>query len=116
MGRKNWGLVRQACELIEKARARDLEITADQYPFRFSSGYPYRSLIPISTWRGEGQERLTNRDIDNIFGHLSDKELIDRSRIRFPAEVMFFLIRLILNPENKGLVMILLNILKVSSK
>jgi len=77
MGRKNWGLVRQACELIEKARARDLEITADQYPFRFSSGYPYRSLIPISTWRGEGQERLTNRDIDNIFGHLSDKELID---------------------------------------
>jgi len=73
--------VKEAIEIAEKAGVQThishFKITADQYPFRFSSGYPYRSLIPISTWRGEGQERLTNRDIDNIFGHLSDKELID---------------------------------------
>ena len=84
MGRKNWGLVRQACQLIEEARARGLKISADQYPFRFSSGYPYRSLIPTKTWRGERVERLTNRDIDNLFGHLSDQELIDLYRKTTP--------------------------------
>ena len=46
MGKKNWGLVKDACALIEEARGRGLRITADQYPYEFSSGYPYRSLIP----------------------------------------------------------------------
>jgi N-acyl-D-aspartate/D-glutamate deacylase len=45
IGRKNWGSVEQACALIEQARKNNLKITADQYPYRFSSGNPYTSLI-----------------------------------------------------------------------
>ncbi|MFQ6069974.1 MAG: amidohydrolase family protein [Candidatus Aminicenantales bacterium] len=99
MGRKNWGLVKEACRLIEEARTRGLSITADQYPYRFSSGYPYRSLIPLSAWLGlvaideekaseEEKEkarkineeilkkRLRSDDVTAIFDYLRDHELI----------------------------------------
>jgi len=78
MGKKNWGLVKDACTLIEEARAEGVKITADQYPYRFSSGYPYRSLIPRSTWLGEEEtERLKASDIEAIFDHLRDLQLIE---------------------------------------
>jgi len=78
MGKKNWELVKDACTLIEEARAEGVKITADQYPYRFSSGYPYRSLIPISTWLGEEEtERLKASDIEAIFDHLRDLQLIE---------------------------------------
>ena len=78
MGKKNWGLVKDACTLIEEARAEGVKITADQYPYRFSSGYPYRSLIPRSTWLGkEETERLKASDIEAIFDHLRDLQLIE---------------------------------------
>jgi len=78
MGKSNWGLVKQACALIEEARSSGLKITADQYPYRFSSGYPYRSLIPRSTWLGkEDTERLKALDIEAIFDHLRDSQLIE---------------------------------------
>jgi len=78
MGKKNWGLVKDACTLIEEARAEGVKITADQYPYRFSSGYPYRSLVPRSTWLGkEETERLKASDIEAIFDHLRDLQLIE---------------------------------------
>jgi len=78
MGKKNWGLVKDACALIEEARARGLKVTADQYPYQFSSGYPYRSLIPRQAWLGEENEnRLKTEDITKIFDYLRDSELID---------------------------------------
>lgn len=78
MGKKNWGLVREACALIEEARANGIKITADQYPYQFSSGYPYRSLIPGPQWTGEeNTNRLTSNDIDAVFAHLRDSQLID---------------------------------------
>jgi len=78
MGKANWGLVKEACALIEEARSRGLKITADQYPYRFSSGYPYRSLIPGKTWIGEANDdRLKTEDILKIFDYLRDNELID---------------------------------------
>lgn len=74
----NWGLVRDACALVEKARAEGLKITADQYPFRFSSGYPYRSLIPRPVWYGnDGYGHLDAADLDEIFDHLRDAQLIE---------------------------------------
>jgi len=36
-GRANWGLIRQACEQIEKARRAGQAVTADQYPYVASS-------------------------------------------------------------------------------
>ncbi len=78
IGRKNWGLAKQACALIEQARKNNLKITADQYPYRFTNNNPYRSLIPGSAWRGkEDIERLTYSDIEKIFGLLRDSELIE---------------------------------------
>jgi len=78
MEKPNWGLVREACVIIEEARARGIQVTVDQYPYRFSSGYPYMSLIPSSAWRGsENDEGLTSKDIEEIFDHLRDLQLIE---------------------------------------
>lgn len=77
MGKDNWGLSKDACALIEEARAQGLQITADQYPYRFSNGYPYASLIPASAWRGRGgPEGIDSDDIFALFDRLRDDELI----------------------------------------
>jgi len=77
-GKDNWGSVKEACALIERARAKGLRITADQYPYQFYSNYPYESLIPSSAWRGDEEaERVTTEDIEKIFDYLRDDELIE---------------------------------------
>ncbi len=74
----NWGLVKEASLLIEEARKNGLEISADQYPFLFSSGFPYRSLIPREIWLGrEDYEGLDSQDLEDIFDHLRDSHLLD---------------------------------------
>ncbi len=84
VGRTNWGLVKESCAIIEEAQARGLQVTADQYPYRFSSGYPYSSLIPRSAWWGievnEENERLDSDDIQEVFDYLRDYELLDLYR------------------------------------
>ena len=79
MGKSNWGLVKKACALIEEARARGLVITADQYPYQFSSGNPYRPLIPRSTWLGgtAAPSGLTVEDTEKVFSYLRDEEILD---------------------------------------
>lgn len=78
MGQENWGLVKEASKMIEDARARGQKVTADQYPYRFSSTSPYTSLIPGGALRGnEDVERLSSQDIENIFDYLRDSELIE---------------------------------------
>jgi len=87
MGKKNWGFVREACAIIEEAQARGIKVTADQYPYQFANGYPYRSLIPRSAWLGIEEtetestrvdtERLTSEDTEAIFNHLRDSQLIE---------------------------------------
>ncbi len=77
MDKPNWGLVKDACTLIEEAQARGVKVTADQYPYQFANGYPYQSLIPRSVWLGEASsERLNSADIEGIFDYLRDSELI----------------------------------------
>ena len=78
MGVTNWGLVKDACVLIEEARGRGLRITADQYPYQFANGYPYRSLVPAFNWTGEDRvQRLSSSDVTFIFEHLRDDQLLD---------------------------------------
>lgn len=78
LGKTNWGLVKEACAIIEEARESGLKITTDQYPYRFSNGYPYRNLIPRSTWEGdENMDRLSSKDIEAIFDLLRDSQLIE---------------------------------------
>jgi N-acyl-D-aspartate/D-glutamate deacylase len=76
--KKNWGLVKDASALIEEARKNGLEITADQYPYRFSSGNPYRDLIPRSLWLGLTKyEGLDSSDLEDVFDHLRDAQLLE---------------------------------------
>ena len=75
MGEPNWGLVKEACSLIEEARARGLKISADQYPYPYP-GSPYQRLIPLKTWLGD-ESRLETKDIEKLLSPLSDSELID---------------------------------------
>ena len=84
VAKTNWGLVKDACSLIEEARARSIKVTADQYPYRFSSGYPYSSLIPSSAWLGnqdseeeDENNRLGSDDVEEVFDHLRDHQLLD---------------------------------------
>ncbi len=81
MGKANWGLVSQACSIIEEARAKGLRITADQYPYRFANGYPYQPLIPRATWIGqEAADRFGSADVQRMFEHFGDSELIELYR------------------------------------
>jgi N-acyl-D-aspartate/D-glutamate deacylase len=76
--KQNWGLVKEASALIEEARKNGLEITADQYPFLFSSGNPYRGLIPRSIWLGQTEyQGLESSDLEDVFDHLRDAQLIE---------------------------------------
>lgn len=78
MGKANWGLVKEACRLIEEARSRGLKITADQYPYEFASGYPYQSLILRLTWVGGNNPGvLRTEDVEKTFDYLRDAELIE---------------------------------------
>jgi N-acyl-D-aspartate/D-glutamate deacylase len=76
--KNNWGLVKEASALIEEARESGLEITADQYPYRFSSGNPYRSLIPRPIWLGQTEYKgLDSSDVEDVFDHLRDAQLLE---------------------------------------
>jgi N-acyl-D-amino-acid deacylase len=77
IGKPYWGSVKEACALIEAARARGLKITADQYPYRYHSNNPYASLIPAEAWtRSDNLNFIRGEDITSIFEHLRDSELI----------------------------------------
>jgi len=77
IGKPYWGSVKEACALIEEARARGLKITADQYPYRYHSNNPYASLIPVEAWAGsDSLNFIRSKDITSIFEYLSDRELL----------------------------------------
>jgi len=77
IGKPYWGSVKEACALIEAARARGLKITADQYPYRYHSNNPYASLVPREAWAGsDSLNFIRGEDITSIFERLRDSELI----------------------------------------
>jgi N-acyl-D-aspartate/D-glutamate deacylase len=77
-GRANWGNLKEASLIIEKARKKGLTITADQYPYRFTNTFPYRPLIPTKTWLGGKEEEvLTYEDVYKVFDYLRDAQLIN---------------------------------------
>lgn len=58
MGEANWGMVKDAVAMVEKAREDGLDITADQYPY-IASSTGLGSPVPVSAWRGgKGSELL----------------------------------------------------------
>ena len=80
VGVKNWGMAKEACDIIEKAQENGLRITADQYPYRFGGEGPSAKLIPSSVWLGDAAKNhqvLNPEDIRMIYDHLPDTVLID---------------------------------------
>jgi N-acyl-D-amino-acid deacylase len=51
VGKRNWGRSREALSLIDKARGRGLDVTADQYPYPAGSSILRQTLPP---WSLEG--------------------------------------------------------------
>lgn len=87
-GKKNWGLTRKFCAMIEEARKNNFKITADQYPYTFGGGSPYKSFIPRSAWEGEKYGGgLQSSDIEKIFDYLRDHELIELYKKTFGQSV-----------------------------
>jgi len=62
MGQKNWGKVKEAAGLVEEARKRGVDITADQYPY-IASSTGLGSSLPSAVWAG-GREKALARFTD----------------------------------------------------
>ena len=72
--RRNWGKVREACELIEQARDRGVKVYVDQFPFTDGEV----KLIPEPVWYGAAdyhEEKATR--LARVLGSLPEGELID---------------------------------------
>lgn len=67
-GRKNFGLVKETLEILEKARERGVDMTVDQYPYAASST-TLRSILP--PWVHEG-------GLPKVMERLSDPALRER--------------------------------------
>ncbi len=66
--RRNWGKLRQATDVIERARKRGVRVYADQYPFVEGGPVP---LIPPETWSGSpGVVEDTEREMRGALGSL----------------------------------------------
>lgn len=63
VGKSNWGLSRQALDLIDDARRRGLDVTGDQYPYPAGSSV-LRQALPPWTLEG-GTDALVKRLRDN---------------------------------------------------
>ena len=73
-GKANWGKMPAAVAAIEAARARGVDVTADQYPYR-ASGTGLDAIIP--SWAHAG-------GTDSLVARLQDPEI----RRRLTAEIM----------------------------
>ena len=69
-GRPNWGNMPRALEIIESARARGLDVTANQYPY-IAGAHPFLPLLP--TWALEG-------GVEKTMERLRDPELRRRMK------------------------------------
>lgn len=57
MGKRNWGKIDEAISMVEEARDKGLDITADQYPY-IASSTGLASSLPSWVWAGSRQEGL----------------------------------------------------------
>jgi N-acyl-D-amino-acid deacylase len=88
-GKKNWGRSDQAIDLVRQARARGLEITADQYPYNAGSTGLFALLPPDvlsdgldalsanlreATYRKKLRERLQPESSQNSGGMLNEAD------------------------------------------
>jgi N-acyl-D-aspartate/D-glutamate deacylase len=80
-GQDAWGLAPRAIELIEMARARGVQVTADQYPYIASATSLEATVIP--NWaRSGGDEKLLERWNDPKIGPSLIAEIEEQIHVR----------------------------------
>jgi len=79
-GRKNWGKVRDALELLERARAEGVDVTVDQYPYTAGSTF-LSSLLPSWVHEG-GTEQMLERLRDEAVKKRIAEEMTEGGRGR----------------------------------
>jgi len=77
-GKNNWGTLRAAADLVERARKDGRPVTADQYPYVASSTSLEATLIP--TWASEGGR-------DELRRRLKDEKDLPRIRKAIAEEL-----------------------------
>ena len=77
--KNNWGVMEEAVQLINDARARGVEVGADMYPYHFASGGP---IIPVTSNAGWAPFHLPNdmEPFAEIRQRLRDRSLPDSER------------------------------------
>jgi N-acyl-D-aspartate/D-glutamate deacylase len=77
--KNNWGVMGEAIQLINDARARGVEVSADMYPYHFASGGP---IIPVASNSGWAPFHLPNdmEPFAEIRQRLRDRSLPDSER------------------------------------
>jgi N-acyl-D-amino-acid deacylase len=73
IGKQNWGMSKETLRLVEEARARDVDVTIDQYPYTASSTGT-ASLIP--QWAQEGGQKALVERLDAPQQRTKIKEVI----------------------------------------
>ena len=70
VGKKHWGLVRRAAQMIDEARADGVVVTAEQYPYIATSTSLVATLFPVSRIPGGGS---------NLAKRMADDPDLDRT-------------------------------------
>jgi N-acyl-D-amino-acid deacylase len=81
MGRAHWGTVRKALDLIDEARQRGVDVTADVYPYTASST-TLSSRLP--SWALDGGKTML---LERLQHHATRKRIADEVTARFDRDI-----------------------------
>lgn len=89
LGPQVWGKSTEAIQMIEKARAEGVEVTADQYPYTASGSSLVASLLPAWAQEGKRDEVLARLDDAALRPRLL-KEIEENLKRRGGADSLLF--------------------------
>ena len=89
LGPQVWGQSKEAIQMIEKARAEGVDVTADQYPYIASGSSLVASLLPAWAQEGKRDEALARLD-DAVLRPRLLKEIEENLKRRGGADSLLF--------------------------
>lgn len=89
LGPQVWGKSNEAIQMIEKARAEGVDVTADQYPYTASGSSLVASLLPAWAQEGKREEVLTRLEDPALRPRLL-KEVEENLKRRGGADSLLF--------------------------
>src|SRR5207302_1960502 len=89
LGPQAWGRSVAAIQMIEKARAEGVDVTADQYPYAASGSSLVASLLPAWAQAGKAEEVLARLDDSGVRPRLLE-EMTQNLKRRGGADSLLF--------------------------